>query len=280
MGNVKLRSVFGIFLIVVLTVAGCSPTPPGSGSDAAPAAQPDGAGASRNAGGVRPGDTNVTNLVATGDVEVGGDLTVAGECVGCGTLIETLDDIPTLSASKPMTLTAIAMGDDWGMTEGDYGVVFNLGQGSTDKPLSIGIDPEENIPYIGYDYLASNGTYIRFDDDEQRMVVSAGDLVLRGGDQLTLEGPVVAENLDVRPGFYPIDNNGLVTLRSDESGVLVSQTYANGTATATLPALDAGLHFCFFVRTGGTLTIDPHGSEKIDTLTNAGGDRISNNVAG
>ena len=105
MGNVKLRSVFGIFLIVaaasLTALAGCAPL------RLQPAARPDVAGASRNAGGVRPGDTNVTNLVAEGDVAVGGDLTVTGECVGCGVgrLIETLDDIPTLSASKPMTAT-------------------------------------------------------------------------------------------------------------------------------------------------------------------------------
>ena len=68
-------------------------------------ARPDDAGASRNAGGVRPGDTNVTNLVAEGDVAVGGDLTVTGECVGCGSTVNSLDDIPDLTASKPMTTT-------------------------------------------------------------------------------------------------------------------------------------------------------------------------------
>ena len=65
----------------------------------------DNAGASRDAGGVRPGDTNVTNLVAAGDVAVGGDLTVTGECVGCGSTVNSLDDIPDLTASKPMTAT-------------------------------------------------------------------------------------------------------------------------------------------------------------------------------
>ena len=64
MGNVKLRSVFGIFLIVaaasLTALAGCAPL------RLQPAAQPDVAGASRHAGGVRPGDTNVTNLVADG----------------------------------------------------------------------------------------------------------------------------------------------------------------------------------------------------------------------
>jgi hypothetical protein len=88
--------VVGILLIVVLALVGC-----------ASEAQPAGVSGSRNAGGVRPGDTNVTNLVADGDVVVGGDLTVAGECSGCGggTTIATLNDIPTLSASKPVTLT-------------------------------------------------------------------------------------------------------------------------------------------------------------------------------
>ena len=79
MGNVKLRSVFGIFLIVAaasLTVlAGC-----------ASGVRPVGVDGSRNAGGVRPGDTNVTNLVAGGDVTVGGDLTVAGTCTGAAAL--------------------------------------------------------------------------------------------------------------------------------------------------------------------------------------------------
>ena len=108
-------SVVGILLVVVVSLmalVGCSPTPVGSGSDAASVALPDAAGGSRNAGGVRPGDTNVTNLVASGDVEVGGDLTVSGECVGCGagTMISTLDDIPTLSASQPMTVTNLTVG--------------------------------------------------------------------------------------------------------------------------------------------------------------------------
>ena len=99
MGKQAMSSVGGILLIVVLVLVGCV-------APAAPAA-----GASRNAGGVRPGDTNVTNLVAEGDVAVGGDLTVAGECVGCGggTTIETLDDIPTLSASQPMTVTNLTV---------------------------------------------------------------------------------------------------------------------------------------------------------------------------
>ena len=51
-------------------------------------------------------------------------------------------------------------------------------------PLSIGVDPEDNVPYIGYDYLTHNGTYIRFDDDNQQLIVNAGDLVLRGSNQL------------------------------------------------------------------------------------------------
>jgi hypothetical protein len=78
MGNVKLRSVFGILLLVAVAaltaLAGCAPL----------RLQPiaDG-GASRGPGGVRPGDTNVTNLVAEGNVAVGGDLTVTGKCTGC-----------------------------------------------------------------------------------------------------------------------------------------------------------------------------------------------------
>ena len=104
-----MRFMFGILLIVVAAsltgLAGCAPL---RLQLAWPA---DDAGASRNAGGVRPGDTNVTNLVADGDVAVGGDLTVAGECVGCGggTTIETLNDIPTLSASRPMTVTNLTV---------------------------------------------------------------------------------------------------------------------------------------------------------------------------
>jgi hypothetical protein len=70
-------SVIGILLIVAaasLTVlAGC----------ASLRLQP-AVGVSRGPGGVRPGDTNVTNLVAEGDVTVGGDLTVNGTCTGCG----------------------------------------------------------------------------------------------------------------------------------------------------------------------------------------------------
>ena len=100
-----MRSMFGILLIVaaasLTALAGCAPL---RLQPTMPAAD---AGASRNAGGVRPGDTNVTNLVAAGDVTVGGDLQVTGECVGCGggATVETLDDIASLSTSKPMTAT-------------------------------------------------------------------------------------------------------------------------------------------------------------------------------
>jgi hypothetical protein len=64
--------------LFVLALAGCAPL------RLQPVAPLSASGASRLAGRVRPGDTNVTNLVATGDVTVGGDLTVSGECTGCG----------------------------------------------------------------------------------------------------------------------------------------------------------------------------------------------------
>ena len=74
MGKLRFSGCVVGILLVVMVLAGCAVSMAGDG----------GAGTSRGAGGVRPGDTNVTNLVADGDVTVGGDLTVAGECVGCG----------------------------------------------------------------------------------------------------------------------------------------------------------------------------------------------------
>jgi hypothetical protein len=82
MSRRSISSTGGILLLVVIAsltlLAECVPL------RLQPLAPTANGGASRGSGGVRPGDTNVTNLVAEGDVAVGGDLTVAGECVGCG----------------------------------------------------------------------------------------------------------------------------------------------------------------------------------------------------
>ena len=64
---------FLIVVVVLAVLAGCASLRPQldvpiTGEDASRAV----------------GDTNLTNLVASGDVTVGGDLEVVGECVGCG----------------------------------------------------------------------------------------------------------------------------------------------------------------------------------------------------
>ena len=146
---------FGIFLIVaaasLTALAGCAPL------RLQPAMPADDAGASRNTGGVRPGDANVTNLVADGDVAVGGDLTVAGECVGCGggTTIETLNDIPTLSASRPMTVTNLTVNGACtgcgGGTGASYGVYVALLGGqdySTDPPVATVLENTLGGPVV------------------------------------------------------------------------------------------------------------------------------------
>ena len=237
------------------------------------AGSPDDAGVSRKAGGVRPGDTNVTNLVAAGDVEVGGDLTVVGECVGCGggATIVSLDDISDLTATRTMTATEVIFGESGSVAEGDFGVYFNRGTG-TGSALAVGVDPELGLPYIGYDSLGLNGTRISFDDDQRNMVLSAINSVTIRSGRVAVEG----EFSGSMPVFGAADT---LTLTAANNGAVVIDT-DGGYLAVTLPVLATGLHFCFFVRAGGTITIDPSGSNMIDTLTDASGNRISNSVAG
>jgi hypothetical protein len=265
MGNVKLRSVFGICLIVaaasLTALAGCSPTPPGSGSDAAPAAQPDVAGASRHAGGVRPGDTNVTNLVATGDVEVGGDLTVSGECVGCsgGTTIETLADIPTLSASKPVTLTFATLGQ------------LILNGGPFDEDVSaLRIQTPEGASVLS---VTGDGEVAI----DSRLVVGADAFSVSKGGDVAVTGSLSVDGTPyIGKGSLVSQQNAFANL----DGLVYTNELATSAITFTLAGAAPNRSVCFYVFAAQTLYVDPASGDQIHVLTNATGDRISSATPG
>jgi hypothetical protein len=261
MGNVKLRSVIGIFLIAELALSGCSPTPPRSGSGAAPAAQPDVAGASWNAGGVRPGDTNVTNLVAAGDVTVGGDLSIAGECVGCGggTTIETLADIPILSASKPLTLTFATLGQ----------LILNGGPFDEDvSALRIQTPEGASVLSVTGDGEVAIDSYLTVGADAFS-VSKGGDVSVTGS--LSVDGtPYIGK------GSLVSQQNAFANL----DGLVYTNELATSAVTFTLGSAAPNRAVCFYVFAAQTLYVDPASGDQIHVLTNATGDRISSTTPG
>ena len=264
MGNVKLRSVFGIFLIVaaasLTALAGCAPL---RLQPAAPAAD---AGASRNAGGVRPGDTNVTNLVAEGDVAVGGDLTVTGECVGCGggTTVETLDDIPTLRASKPMTATLADAGQlvlNGGAFDEDVSVL-RVKTSENVETLSVTEDGEVWLGTSGRFGIGPPGDYKVYMDTSGVSVVGNVDVTGR------LSGEKYVHAMDA---FGTIHFGG---------GVYTNQGASWLPSRVSLPGATPGLTECFYVVAAQTFYVDPASGDQIHVLTNATGDRISSATPG
>jgi hypothetical protein len=121
-----ISSAFGILLIVAVAsptvLAGCVPL------RLQPVVPTTDASASRGPGGVRPGDTNVTNLVAEGDVAVGGDLTVTGKCTGCGgglsydVYVATLTQVGTNAPVANVLASTGGLSVNWGRSSpGEYG---------------------------------------------------------------------------------------------------------------------------------------------------------------
>jgi hypothetical protein len=228
------------------------------------------------------GDTDLTNLVTTGDVTVGGDLTVDGACVGCGSAIASLDDIPDLTASGSITTTGLVLGTFEGsgnnvaLTPHSFGVAFN----AEDAPgFVVGVDPELGMPYIGYDALQGNGTSIRFDDDNRKLTLTGmGGLALYGGDE---NGVSITGVFRSMKSVKEVAASS-VSLAADDNSALIFRSLYGGSALAvSLPSYVNGLNYCFLVRTGQSMTIDPYGAANIiDTLTNSNGDKISNSTAG
>jgi hypothetical protein len=261
MGNVKLRSVFGILLLVAvasLTVlAGCAPLrlPP-----AAPVAD---GGASRGAGGVRPGDTNVTNLVAAGDVTVGGDLTVSGECAGCGSMIESLDDIPDLTASGPMTVTLVDDGQ----------LVFNGGAFDEDVAVlrlkTSGNQETLLVTEDGEILLGESGKLIVGSPWDQKVIIDKYGVSVIGSVDVT--GYLSGEKW-----VTPVGVSGNAHL----GGAIYTNEGASGARTRTLPSAEPGMTESFYVEVAQPLYIDPAAGDQIHVLTDAVGDRISSSTPG
>ena len=261
MGNVKLRSVFGIFLIVaaasLTALAGCAPL------RLQPVAPTANEGASRGPGGVRPGDTNVTNLVAEGDVAVGGDLTVTGECVGCGSTVNSLDDIPDLTASRPMTTTLADAGQ------------LVLNGGAFDEDVSVlRVKTSEGVETLsvteeGEVWLGTSGRF---------GIGPPGDYKV----YMDIYGVSVVDNLDVTGRLsgekyvHAMDAFGTVHFGG---GVYTNQG-ASAAVTRVLPSATPGLTECFYVVAAQTFYVDPASGDQVHVLTNAAGDRISSATPG
>ena len=261
MGNVKLRSVFGIFLIVaaasLTALAGCAPL------RLQPVAPTANEGASRGPGGVRPGDTNVTNLVAEGDVAVGGDLTVTGECVGCGSTVNSLDDIPDLTASGPMTTTLADAGQ------------LVLNGGAFDEDVSVlRVKTSEGVETLsvteeGEVWLGTSG---------RLGIGPPGDYKV----YMDIYGVSVVDNLDVTGRLsgekyvHAMDAFGTIHFGG---GVYTNQG-ASAAVTRVLPSATPGLTECFYVVAAQTFYVDPASGDQVHVLTNAVGDRISSATPG
>jgi hypothetical protein len=261
MGSLRLRSVFGIFLIVaaasLTALAGCAPL------RLQPVAPTADEGASRGPGGVRPGDTNVTNLVAEGDVAVGGDLTVTGECVGCGSTVNSLDDIPDLTASKPMTATLADAGQ------------LVLNGGAFDEDVSVlRVKTSANVETLsvteeGEVWLGASG---------KLGIGPPGDSKV----YMDIYGVSVVDNLDVTGRLsgekyvHAMDAFGTVHFGS---GVYTNQG-ASAAVTRVLPSATPGLTECFYVVAAQTFYVDPASGDQVHVLTNAVGDRISSATPG
>jgi len=249
--------VFGIFLIVVLVLAGCAPL------RLQPAMPADDAGASRNAGGVRPGDTNVTNLVAEGDVAVGGDLTVTGECVGCGSTVNSLDDIPDLTASKPMTATLADAGQ------------LVLNGGAFDEDVSVlRVKTSANVETLsvteeGEVWLGASGKLGIGPPGDSKVYMDTYGVAVVGSVDVT--GPLTGEKY-----VYAVDAGGAAHMGG---GVYTNQG-ATGSVTRSLPGATPGLTECFYVVAAQTFYVDPASGDQIHVLTNATGDRVSSATPG
>jgi hypothetical protein len=261
MGSLRLRSVFGIFLIVaaasLTALAGCAPL------RLQPVAPTANEGARRGAGGVRPGDTNVTNLVAEGDVAVGGDLTVTGECVGCGSTVNSLDDIPDLTASKPMTATLADAGQ------------LVLNGGAFDEDVSVlRVKTSANVETLsvteeGEVWLGASGKLGIGPPGDSKVYMDTYGVAVVGSVDVT--GPLTGEKY-----VYAVDAGGAAHMGG---GVYTNQG-ATGSVTRSLPGATPGLTECFYVVAAQTFYVDPASGDQIHVLTNATGDRVSSATPG
>ena len=162
---------FGILLVVVLVLAGC----------VAPAAEP--VGGLEQAAVRAAGDTNLTNVVTSGDVTVGGDLMVSGECVGCGGGASYLTYVARLTQSGTGAPVATVLENTLGVTPewtcdgvGIYGLVFGL-EGAS-GPFTVG----KTVCFLGQDnngYQFECGSYYSYAVylNSYRIVLDGSDIV-------------------------------------------------------------------------------------------------------
>jgi hypothetical protein len=210
---------------------------------------------------VRPGDTNVTNLVAAGDVTVGGDLSIAGECVGCrgGTTIETLADIRTLSASKPVTLTFATLGQ----------LILNGGPFDEDvSAIRIQTPEGASVLSVTGDGEVAIDSYLTVGADAFS-VSKGGDVSVTGS--LSVDGtPYIGK------GSLVSQQNAFANL----DGLVYTNELATSAVTFTLGSAAPNRAVCFYVFAAQMIYVDPATGDQIHVLTNAAGDRISSATPG
>ena len=207
-----------------------------------------------NAGGVRPGDTNVTNLVAAGDVTVGGDLQATGECVGCGggATVETLDDVASLS-----TIEA-----DDGDSCGRWAVGLN--GGAFDEDVSVlRVKTFEDVETLsvtedGEVWLGTSGRFSIGPPGDDKVYMDASGVFVVGA--VDVSGRLSGEKY-----VTAMDEFGTIHFGG---GVYTNQS-ATGSVTRSLPGATPGLTECFYVVAAQTFYVDPASGDQIHVLTDA-----------
>jgi len=103
----------------------------------------------------------------------------------------------------------------------------------------------------------------------------SGTVTFSGGSEYDY---IIPNDLHARTGVAAKTSG--YTLPNYETAGLFTNASAGGDVTFTLPGAAAGLNYCFYVYTGQAIYIDPATGDQIHHLTNATGDRITDNTIG
>ncbi len=132
---------------------------------------------------------------------------------------------------------------------------------------------------LGDTVLAANGTQLKIDDTAQTVelgdVDSGIELIVDAGN-----GLLNANSLKLLTKRYVVKQTTSDELTGIEPNAIFANIAATGTITMTLPNASAGLNYCFYVGAAQVLTVDPATGDLIASLTNAAGDKITNNTPG
>lgn len=126
---------------------------------------------------------------------------------------------------------------------------------------------------------AANGTLIRIDDTAQQ--VGLGNY--NGSIELIVDaaaGLLNANTLSLIAKRYVAKQTASDELGGTHPAGIFTNIGATGAITMTLNTAHAGDNYCFYVGAAQALNIDPATGDQIVALTNAAGDKITNNTPG